>query len=297
MALSSALVFKNVCNPSAKVVLWVELGVSATTTTVVHGPGLAEKDHKHMIRTAIAIKTHLICLLLATSARATIIIDDFDDPAQAVSPAMDNVYVNTTGVGDLNAFRAMRLATLGSDADARIDIAGSMRVEMNDLHPTGVGRSVVAAQCFYTFSSADLSSGNAFMLDFNSVMGPTPPEFMRVVIFDDDQRYSYYDTFTPIPAGDGFTAVLPFADFMRRDGVPWPINFHSIREVDLEIYGLGLFGGPLDQGWTIEVDSFRIATVPEPSGAMLFLFTFTLFWRRHAHHPNSSIDLYALLCA
>lgn len=229
----------------------------------------------------LSIGCLVVLCFMARSVHADIIIDDFNDPVHIVSPAMQNVFVNTTGVGDLNALRKTRLAEGGANPDARLDISNSVaRVELTALNPRPNGLlPVVAAQFLYTFPPADLSSGNAFFLDFNLVTGPTPPEFVRVLIFDNDPRFSYYATYSPIPAGGGFSAVLPFADFIRRDGVPWPVNFRSIKEVDLEIYGRGLFGGPLDQGWTADVERFYVGTVPEPGGAAWLVLLFLRYRR------------------
>ena len=223
-----------------------------------------------------------VCLLLClvSSASADIIIDDFDDPAHTVSPAMDNVFVPTEHVGPLDAFREIRLASFAANPDATIDIVdGKFRSQVGDLHATGNGfRPQFASQIFYEFEPTDFTvHGDAFLFDFHSVSGSVLPERIRVLIFDDDARFSYYAEARPLPAGS-YTAALPFADFIRRDGVPHDINFTKIWRIWPEFFANSNLTDYSNHNWTIEVERVRVGTVPEPSGLCWFLFT--VFLRR-----------------
>ena len=221
---------------------------------------------------------------LVSSASADIIIDDFDDPAHSVSPAMDNVFVPTEHVGPLDAFREIRLSSFGADPDATMQIAGGqMRATVGDLHGTGNLRPQFGAQLYYEFEPTDFSSGNAFLFDFKSVSGSVLPEAIRVLIFDDDPRYSYYAEFKPVPAGS-YTAAIPFADFIRRDGVPHDINFTKIWRVWPDIYANQNLADYSNHNWTIEVERIRVGTVPEPRRLYWFLFTVFL-WRKRRWEP------------
>src|SRR5687767_13300689 len=79
----------------------------------------------------------LVCLFLASVARGEIIIDDFDDPASAASPAMLNDFVGPQhNVGPLGATRRIRFAAIGAHPDATMTIADSiLRVEFDAMNP------------------------------------------------------------------------------------------------------------------------------------------------------------------
>ncbi|HEX5471034.1 MAG TPA: hypothetical protein VFW73_04065, partial [Lacipirellulaceae bacterium] len=55
-------------------------------------------------------------------APAEIIIDDFDDPAEIMLPAMENQAVTTTGVGMLNAERWIEVGALDTDPIGLVDV-------------------------------------------------------------------------------------------------------------------------------------------------------------------------------
>jgi hypothetical protein len=229
----------------------------------------------------------LVCLFLASVARGEIIIDDFDDPASAVSPAMGNVGVVTPNVGELNALRTMRISSPRAEptTEARMIVARSLlTAEVIDLHADNV-RANVSLKLDYDFAPADLTSGNAFVFDVKSVMGPTPPPAIRVLIFD--PQHSYFATFAPVPVGGSFSAVLPFADFVRSDGVPHEINFGSIRIANVDIFANGvMLGEPVERGWTVEIDRLYVGTVvPEPEGLCLLLLI-PFFRRRTCAHSG-----------
>ena len=216
---------------------------------------------------------YLLALLLVSPASGQL-IDDFDDPASVVSPAMENVFVRTENVGPLDALREIRLASIAANADATLTIGdGVMRADVGSLHAINPDiEPHFAAQMWYTFEPADFSSGNAFMFDFNSVVGQ--PDFVRIIIYD-GSGHSFVAEYRPIPER-GHTAVFPFDTFLRRNGQRWPINFETIQGADVSIYARRSHDP--NHHWAVEIDRIYVATVPEPEG--LFLFLFTLFWRR-----------------
>jgi hypothetical protein len=213
-------------------------------------------------------------------ANADIIIDDFDDPVTVVSPEMKNEKVTTLNVGPLNARRDLGVLSAAADADAHIDISSStMEIHVGNLRPNNLPvRPVVAAQLQYQFEQVDLTSGNAFFIDFKSVNGSIAPEFVRLLIFDDQGGLSYFDTYSPIPFGGPFSAVLPFDEFVLRGGGAWPVHFNSVREIWMELRAKRNLQDFANHSWTAEIDRIRVGIVPEPDGVLSFLLA--LLWRR-----------------
>jgi hypothetical protein len=222
----------------------------------------------------------LASLCLVSAARGgVIIIDDFDDPANTVSPAMDNIFVTTPNVGRLDAERQIRLASFAADPDARMTIGdSSLRVEFNAMNPRpgSLFEPQGGAQFNYEFAPQNFTSGNAFLLDFNSVIGM--PDHVQVLIFD-DSRLSFYAE-SSVPEGRSIVAV-PFARFVRRDNIPWPINFRSIREVRVDL--IAKRSRDPDYRWSAEIDRLYVGSVPEPEGLCLLLFTPFVRRRTCAH--------------
>jgi hypothetical protein len=213
-------------------------------------------------------------------ANADIIIDDFDDPASVIAPEMENAFITTLDVGPLNATRRVRIGAAAADPDARIDIGSTVfHAQVGDLHPTNPPvRPSVAAQLFYTFEPTDLTSGNAFFVDFRSVSGSVPPDFLRIIVFDDQVGLSFVESFFPIPLGGSFSAVLPFSEFVLRDGSPWPVHFNSINEITIGLHAIRSLDNQATHSWTAQIDRIRVGIVPEPDG--VFSFFVALLWRR-----------------
>ena len=69
------------------------------------------------------VLTLLICLpLFPRTLRAEFILDDFDDPAQVVSPEMEGVPVDTENVGALGAKRGISIFDVFTNPQARADV-------------------------------------------------------------------------------------------------------------------------------------------------------------------------------
>jgi hypothetical protein len=214
------------------------------------------------------------CLFVGSAAYADIIIDDFDDPASVIAPAMENVVVTTLDVGPLKSKRNLSIISAAADPDVRIEIGSSaLRARFGDLHPTNQLGPLVAASLMYTFQPADFTSGNAFLFDFNYVDGSMPIDFLRVLIYDDQLGLSYYSTVFSIPFGGPLSAVLPFDQFVRRDGVRWPIHFNSIEEIWVELRANRHLEDYSNHAWIAEIDRIRVGTVPEMDGMFWFLVT------------------------
>ena len=234
----------------------------------------------------ISMQTYTIiaalCLSFCGVSRgllADIIIDDFDDPASVSAPAMENEFVTTLNVGQLNAQRDLRISSIAADPDAHINIASSkLRAQFGNLHPTNPLGPIVNAHLIYKFEPADFTSGNAFLLDFSDVNGSTPPDFLRLLIFDDQRGLSFFDTFSPILLGGRLTAVFPFNEFVLRDGSAATIHFNSVQEVWIELYASRDLNDYTNHTWIADVDRFRVGTVPEPDGVSSFVLCF--LWTR-----------------
>jgi tetratricopeptide (TPR) repeat protein len=214
-----------------------------------------------------------LCLVSAAQG-GVIVIDDFVDPASTSSPAMDNIFVTTPHVGPLDATRQIRLASVAANPDARMTIGGGvLRVEFDAMNPSPDIRfdPQAAAQFDYEFAPQDFTSGNAFLLDFNYVVGR--PDRVRVFIFDDFLGLSYYAELPVPPHGRTFTntVAVPFDRFLRRDNVPHAINFGSIHTVWVDL--LAQRSRDPNYQWMAGIDRLYVGTVPEPDGLCLLLLT------------------------
>ena len=230
-----------------------------------------------MLRVSLAL---LACLsLLAGTLRAGFILDDFDDPAEVVSPEMESEFVQTNNVGLLNATRNIRIAaTTAFDTQpiATLSTAKSsssfLSANLLDIGLSPLGSPLFAFQFNYAFSPTDISAGganNAIIFDFRSIEANAPPTFLRVIVRDDtNNRSSFEARVLDLPLSSGtFTAVMPFDSFTLRGGSPGLPDFTTIDEMEFDFF----FQRPrLDIQWSAELERVRFGRIPEPLSHTLF---------------------------
>ena len=220
--------------------------------------------------------------------RAELIIDDFNDAAEVVTPAMINDFVVTPGVGDLNARRSIRIFGSRAEPTGRIDVnaggSSAFVAELGSLNPTGAGLKIVSVQSQYDFtlpgrplSYVDVTEGganNAFFLDFRSLQFAVMPRYLTIVAMDDIASFTTYITELPNQIAP-FTIVAPFDAFGPRGGSGGQANFSRLRVATISLRALE--GASLnDLEFSMELDRVRVDRVPEPANSVLAILGLTL---------------------
>jgi hypothetical protein len=253
--------------------------------------------------------TKILCLfamLMATDQarplHAELILDDFDDAALVVTPAMLNDFVDTPNVGDLDALRSIRIFGLQTNPVGRIDIhaAGSSAfvASLDELNAAEVPISkFVSVQTDYLFArpddiraTVDVSedgSNNAILLDFHRLTSAINPRFFRVIVTD------AFDTFEsvifPVPlAHVPFTAAFPFDSFQFRGGGVGLPDFTQIRSFEFTMRVIS-GAGPPDLDFRMELDRIRFGRIAEPHSGTLGLFALAMAAAAHRarrHRPS-----------
>ena len=226
---------------------------------------------------------------------AELIIDDFDDAAEVVTPAMIDQFVQTPGVGDLNARRSIRIFGSRAEPTGRIDVnaggSSAFVAELSDLNPTGTGLRIVSVQSQYDFtlpgqplSFVDVTEGgmnNAFFLDFKSLNSAIAPRYIRVLLLDFSG--SYETTIEPGALSEQpFKLAMPFDKFQFRGG---GVGLPDFTKVQALYFTVGLIegGGPADLSFRMELDRIRVGRIPEPaSNALAILGLATVARMRRA---------------
>lgn len=171
----------------------------------------------------------------ATPLRAELVLDDFDDLAETISPAMENVFVSTANVGAFNADRRLRIAAAAANPEATFDTdatsASVMTADLSALNTTSVGGPALAFQFKYAFAPTDISQGglnDAIILDFRSLHGnEIAPELGLVVRDDFDLTETYFGQITNLPLTSGpFSASILFSSFTQARRGAGASRFH-----------------------------------------------------------------------
>jgi len=225
----------------------------------------------------------LLCVGLGVgslSAQAAIILDDFDDSAETVSPEMLNDTIFTTNVGGLSATRELRIAasTSGERAsiaslDTGVTVPGAMTANLQKVGSVqGGGSPLFAFQFNYLFSPTDVSqrgTNDAILLDFRSINGTEPPIFVRTIVTDDAHRTRFEArVYNPLSSSSAFTIAMPFSSFTVRGGSPGLPDFTTFKQMDFDFFFLR---PSLDIQWTARLERIRFGRIPEPTAWMLML--------------------------
>ncbi len=214
-----------------------------------------------------------VFFLYPSSAQAAFILDDFDDPAEVVSPEMLNEFADTPNVGALNATRSIRVVSLRGNPDGHLDSSltstSILTGQLNQLNPRTAGGAVIAAvQTNYDFDITDLTeseSNNALFFDFKQLTSEAPPSLFMILLNDTSGFFVHLNRVVPRSI-EPFTLVVPFNSFTRRGGAPGLPDYQTIQSVWVELRASSLSGGGPDPlNFFVELDRIRVGKVPEPS--------------------------------
>jgi hypothetical protein len=210
--------------------------------------------------------------------QAELILDDFDDPAEAVSPDMLEESIVTANVGDLNASRSFRIAATSgpptppiASLDSAVANPSALTAQLIDPGSNLTGANpIFAFQFNYEFSPTDISQAgmnNAIVFDLRTVGGNVGPSFFRVLVTDDTNIGSrYLAEVRNLPlSGGAFMAAMPFWSFTTRGGSPGLPDFTTVKKLEFDFYFLY---PPFDAQWTAEIDRIRIGRIPEPNSTV-----------------------------
>jgi hypothetical protein len=211
-------------------------------------------------------------------ARAAFILDDFDDPAEIMAPAMQGIFIETQNVGDLQGKRRIRIASIQGNPegflDSNLTTRSTLSASITRLNPLQNGATLAAIQSDYAFAPADFSergSSNAIFFDFREVRSELPPSLFLLLLHDGSDIYRYVQR--PFPMSDQpFTIAIPFEAFTFRDGGPGTPDFTSIRQLNFELRASQIAGGGPDPlNFFMQLDRIRVGRIPEPSSFALFV--------------------------
>jgi len=227
----------------------------------------------------------------ANSALATILIDDFSQPAQVTEISRGSNFVRpvTENVGELNATRTMTVfANQTSPNDWNFDSGVSspslLTATINGhTQPPRARSAILSMYATYVFEAKDLSENglsDAFLFDFVSHTGTVAPFFFRM-----SARGSYPTLPLEVRSqdimlnADSFTIAIPFSSFgIRGGGIATP-NWSEFDTLAFEFF---FFRAPSDMEWSVQLDRFRIGStvIPEPSSLFLVVSCMWLIsWR------------------
>jgi hypothetical protein len=227
-------------------------------------------------------------LVAPNRAGAAFILDDFDDPASVVSPEMEGDLIETEDVGSLNATRTLLIFANRADPDAALDanITSSSHLTgvFNALNATPGSLELGHMGFSYRLENGAVDftengSNSAFLIDFLSIGGPTPPPLMHVLVHDADKFFETYVSLTTVTGASEL--AIPFDWFVPRGGGASRTDFKAISEVFFRVFSNGLINGVQEQGWNFQLERVRVGNVPEPTTAFLCVVAglFVAFWR------------------
>lgn len=211
-----------------------------------------------------------------TRARAELILDDFDDPVEVISPAMDDTPVTTLSVGPLSASRTVEIFSGSTNPTARFDAnvtnPSRLSASLTALNRLNTLSAIVVFEFDYAFASTDVSEGggnNAILFDLHSINGSRLPTFLRALVHDASGA-TYESRISSLPQNSGpFTIAMPFSSFTLRGGAPGVPDFTTMDRMDFDFFFLG---GDDPVQWSMQMDRIRIGRIPEPStGPLAFI--------------------------
>jgi hypothetical protein len=208
--------------------------------------------------------------------RGEMILDDFDDPVEVISPAMDDTPVTTLSVGPLIASRTVEIFSGSTNPAARFDAnvthPSRLSASLTALNRLNTLSAIVVFEFDYAFASTDVSEGggnNAILFDLHSINGSRLPTFLRALVHDASGA-TYESRISSLPLNSGpFTLAMPFSSFTLRGGEPGAPDFSTMDRMDFDFFFLG---GDDPVQWSMQMDRIRIGRIPEPStGSLAFI--------------------------
>src|SRR5687768_12019384 len=124
--------------------------------------------------------------------RAEIILDDFNDSAEVISPEMEEQIVTSMAIGDLFATRRIRIAAGQTDVtgslDANHSTASALTALVRGHVPTpNASQPLFSYQFNYEFPVSDISENgrnNALVFEFLSTSGTESPLLLQFGLWD-----------------------------------------------------------------------------------------------------------------
>jgi hypothetical protein len=226
----------------------------------------------------VALATILVFPIAQYPALAAIIIDDFDDPVQVITPAMQGQFIETQNVGDLKAERRVRISALQGNPtgflDSNISSPSTLTAQITRLNPIPFGETLSSVQSDYAFPTSDFEQNgqnNALLFDFRKLTSEMPPSFFMILLRDDNDFFRYLEGPVRL-SSQPFTLVAPLDRFTFRDGQPGSPNFASIRELNLTLRASAVAGGGPDPlNFFVQLDRISVGRIPEPNTAALLI--------------------------
>lgn len=237
----------------------------------------------------------VLSVLVGTQAavpvlRAELILDDFDDPVEVVTPEMLGDSVITEGVGMLNANRTFRIAASTvpatpplSSLDSGVTSPSLLTAHLLDPGARINGSApLFAFQFDYKINPTDVTQGgvnDSILFDFAVIQGNSGPDFLRVIVTDDTNVGSRFETsIFDLPLSSGpLVAAMPFSSFTLRGGSPGLPDFTTIKQLNFDFFFLR--PGRTVQ-WSAEIERIRFSRIPEPSSLALWQFAGIILARR-----------------
>ncbi len=217
----------------------------------------------------------LVTLCSAIPATGEIILDEFLVDASTESPLMANDFVDSQDVGELDAFRQIRILGSTTDPAGTLDIDGATNSVLTaDLATTSPRDSAsIGFQSWYDLDSVDLSEGgqnDAILIDFLSTRTNGTQLTTRTFIGRANASVA-----TPI-SDQPFTLAIPFVEIGA--------NFSNVSSLNFT-FSTPEPGGGADFELFVEIDRIRIGRmIPEPAGlGLLAIAGVCLGGLRHRH--------------
>lgn len=247
---------------------------------------MADSRRRSLSRLLAALTVAVTALLAPSQVAADIILDEFTDSAMVEIPRMEDVFVETPNVGDLNARREIAIVSSGNPIgkfDINVTSPGQMTVEIDEIVPSPTSNLPLTPVHFnYMFDHpTDVTEGgrnDAIMFDFVELVGDIQPTFLRAWVFHDtNPRDSFIIELRPLVENRSpHTLVAPFAEFTVRGGAPGTPDPTALNMIYFDFFFLG-HTGELNWGAQLERVRFGPTAVPEPESLLLAL-AIPLFW-------------------
>ncbi|MEQ8838181.1 MAG: hypothetical protein RID07_15350 [Lacipirellulaceae bacterium] len=229
------------------------------------------------------IPASLLVFCFISDAQGAFILDDFDDPAEVVSPEMEGDLIETLNVGDQNAARTLAIFDVFTNPFAKLDSSTTrpshLTAERSESSSSdGLGLARLSATYRFNESPVDFTEhgeNKAVILDVASVTGPTPPPFIYLLVED---RGLFFEALINVDVRVSRSLSIPFDSFRPRGGGLGTTEFNAVEFLFVGINGNGTVNGILEQGWTVEIDRIRVGRIPEPSSLVLWSIASSVFF-------------------
>ncbi len=231
------------------------------------------------LTTYLLVLSHFTLGLSVPTVRSELLLDDFDVPAEALSPEMLNESVTTLNVGDFDSSRSMEISAVYSSSPptgflaANRDSNSQLRAEVNYAPRPSVSsfrdvRSVLA----YEFAEVDATDGgqnDAILFDFEQLVA-TAATLTLLMFVQDDFSGRFNVNLTDFPSRYApFQLTIPFTEFRAVGGME--VNFEKLRRVSFILFANPPQDSMTELHVTMALNSIRFGRIPEPTVVFLAL--------------------------